>query len=670
MVRKIRKIVLLYLAASALYAALAVILRNVPNIVIDESLYTNITRGLLAGQLTYRGQPVLYPYLLYPLALVPVYRLQALLGGDIYVWVKVFGALLICSSVFPVYLLAKDVTGEEKKAFLASALTALIPDMLMCSLEMSESLIWPLALWMMYFAWRLIRLNSVRCGVLTGLFAGLLFAAKPGAVAMGAAFHTALLILRIRKKAPLRAVLAGIGTMLGVILLVYAVYMFVFGRDFSLAGLYAKQTSDWDASHLIPVALGLIGLPLAFIMSGAGFFVLLPYLRRDRSDENRSALLFCATAGLITAMAGTAVFVVPYQWNGTVGDISLHTRYLSMYLPVWFILTLDSLSGKNLPVRSASLAAIPLLALGLKLALAPAQGSVVDTVTLGSFIHSVSLDGTVTGVIFTAALSGFMLYAGYKAKSCASSKSRSPLGKILVIGLAVSLLFNSVCAAVGLRYKAGEDIIADARQLDGWIRELPEEPLGITQRRYSDVLTYYQESRLTRPMQQITMDQAVSSMNETNGIYRPLVPVDQSPNTGNGLTPDTSYIVLGQTVGSQLELSDVAASRMTDHGIYTLVTVPEGDRWVDSMLYGIDENVLFADTESILLLFDPPAENAVLRLNVTAPSADTEMTFTQGGQTETVKVAGTRTVEIPLTSLTVYIATDKPVQIDGYRTKE
>ena len=92
-----------YLAISAVYILLAFLLRRAPIVIIDEGLYTNIARSLAwEGKIAFRGQPVPYPYILYPLLLVPVYRLQALLGGDLYRWVQVFNVLVICTSVFPV----------------------------------------------------------------------------------------------------------------------------------------------------------------------------------------------------------------------------------------------------------------------------------------------------------------------------------------------------------------------------------------------------------------------------------------------------------------------------------------------------------------------------------------------------------------------------------------
>lgn len=80
-----RKLWLLFLLAAAVRAFLAVITRDGPVVVIDEGLYTNIARSLaFEGKVLFRGQPVNYPYLVYPLLLTPLYRLNALLGGPVY----------------------------------------------------------------------------------------------------------------------------------------------------------------------------------------------------------------------------------------------------------------------------------------------------------------------------------------------------------------------------------------------------------------------------------------------------------------------------------------------------------------------------------------------------------------------------------------------------------
>ena len=102
----------IYVLSFAVRLVCALLFRKNPLVVIDENLYTNLARFLSDGfTVSYRGQPIDYPSLLYPLLLCPVYLLERLLGGDIFRWIQVFNCLLMASSVFPAYLFAKDFSG-------------------------------------------------------------------------------------------------------------------------------------------------------------------------------------------------------------------------------------------------------------------------------------------------------------------------------------------------------------------------------------------------------------------------------------------------------------------------------------------------------------------------------------------------------------------------------
>ena len=96
-------IIILFFGTFIVHTVLNILVNESPKVIIDEALYTNIARSLAYdGTLAFRGQPVNYPYLLYPFLLVPVYWLNRLIGGDIYRMIQVYNTLLISSSVFPV----------------------------------------------------------------------------------------------------------------------------------------------------------------------------------------------------------------------------------------------------------------------------------------------------------------------------------------------------------------------------------------------------------------------------------------------------------------------------------------------------------------------------------------------------------------------------------------
>ena len=112
---------------------LSLFFRHIPTIMVDESLYISIAKSLAAGKgITYRLQPVPYPYIFYPILLAPLYWFP--LPFDLYRVIQFYDAVLICSSVFPAYLFSKDFTVNTKKALLSSVFTILMPYMMMSSL--------------------------------------------------------------------------------------------------------------------------------------------------------------------------------------------------------------------------------------------------------------------------------------------------------------------------------------------------------------------------------------------------------------------------------------------------------------------------------------------------------------------------------------------------------
>ena len=679
--RWLARITGLYLGASAIYILLGFCLREGPIVIIDEGLFTNIARSLAwEGKIAFRGQPVMYPYILYPLTLVPIYRLQALLGGDLYRWVQVFNVLLICSSVYPVFLFARDFSGDRRLALLAAGVTALIPDMMMGLFEMSEALIWPLALWSILFFWRMFSLPEKKTwAVLAGLFAGLLYSAKPGAVAMaGGILAVGLIVaLRSRERILLRRVLTAAAVLLGMIVLVYVLYAGVFGYSFSLLGLYNKQTSDWAPSHAALAAGASLMQILMFVFACGGVFAVLPYFRLGKYTDAQKEMLLAATLGLIAVEIGTAVFVVPYAWDGTMSDIQLHLRYSAMYIPVWFVFC-TPLWPDGAPVPAGkkeqprkdtglliALAAVALFSIvpGLRIGFPKGGSSTINALSLSAFVTTNRLNGRVSGLILT------VLFVLFLAFVCMTISSPAKRRMDFFTGVfAVLLLFNWICACVNICVPLNPAVAADARELNELLVNTPGEKLGVCPRNYDDVYIYWQEARLSRPMQQVTIDQAYIETAKANGVYRPYVPLDQAPNQGNGSTPEADYLVLCQSIAAHLELSDFVTATDTTNGIYTLVKLAPGQRWVDTMLYGMSEDVLRQGVVGELLCFDGRTGEWSLELQVEGAQG-TKLTVGSdiGSQTDILS-GGKETIRVPVSGNMIRISSDKDIYLYSYTT--
>ncbi len=664
----IRWVPLLAVASFVVHVVLNVLLISNPTVVIDEGLYTNIARSLAwEGELAFRAQPINYPFLLYPLLLVPVYWLNFWLGGDIYRYVQVFSTLLVTSSVIPAFLFARDFSKDEKKAFLAAALVALMPDMVMGGYEMTECVLWPLALWLLFFGYRFFVGNRYTDGLMTALMAALMFFAKPGAIVMGAVLLLGCLLLSIRnRERSIKPVLASLLVLLALIGAIYGLYLALLHQPSSLIGLYAKQTSEWQPRDILVAMEATLLLAFLFVFACGGVFGILPLaFLKHYSGEQRS-FIKAAAAGVVAVIIGVAVFVVPYKWDGSLGKLPLHMRYCSMFIPAFYVFSMAidvPYSGMDRGRLKGAMIGFVALSLfpGVRTGFVYGKSGSVDSFALSAFTTTRRLNGAVMGWLVTIALIIFVLYVLLNLRVGWSAKMQ----RRSTVCFALFLLLNAVCAQINANVYIDPTISIDAQEVNERIGH--QESLGVTQRYYDDIYSYWLDGHLNGPMQQVTIDQMFIEMEATNGVYAPFVPVEQAPNVNNHATPDTNLLVLGMTIAEHLELSDAVQSTKTSNGHFTVVELSTGDRWVDSMLYGLDDNTLYAEKEGYLHIFDTNRnQNGTLFLQITAYGAGTLRV--QDQQIELSKEQKTYWIQVPFASVITVGAEGGNVMILSYST--
>ena len=669
-------LIFLYLGAVIFRAIMAVLLRDGPIVVIDEGLYTNIARSIaFDGQIAFRRQPVLYPYIFYSLLLVPVYRLQALCGGDIYHWVQVFNAMLICTSIFPAWFLAVEYTGDLKKGRTVALLTALMPDMIICAFEMNESVLWPLGLCTLLFAWRVLSRKEIRWGVLTGLFAGLMYYTKPGAVVMGIALLLMLLLLRLKDADIRKSVFAGLGAAVLMVAFIYFVYCVIFGNDFTLIGLYKKQTSDWEPSHAI---IAVEGFVMMVIMTGiglAGVFMVLPYLRLKAYSDNQHKFILATTVGMLLLIGGTAFFVTPYQWSGDYLDIPFFLRYSAMYTPAWIVFTLadgQPLAGKDKkkPALGKSFGVVMFLFMvlaviaGLFVALRGHKTSSESLLAVSPFVENGPLRTRVPAIIFIVLTAACCLIPVRQFRFAFDERMK----KVCIGCLTVTLLFTNITGYKANSIKITSGVEEDSLVLNRVIGD--ETVLGVVQKYYDNIYSYWEDARLTYPMHQVTCEQMLVSMEETGGVYQPFVPYDQAPIVGSRLTPETDKLVLGQTIGARMEISDQVSAARTPNGVYTIVYLKDGVRWLDTGIYGTDVNGLEAGATADIIVYGGREGVMPVTLKIKASRPGTEVTVSQGSHVETFTLTSeTETISADFQAGTVRISANAQIDILDYSTR-
>lgn len=117
----------------------------------DELIYINLARSLLGGETLVRSVPVFFMQVLYPLIISPLSFIKDPLIS--YEAIKLINCIIMSSVIFPSYLLAKKVIGDERQAILVGLLSVLMPEMFLTVLVLSECLFYPLVIWMLYFIW-------------------------------------------------------------------------------------------------------------------------------------------------------------------------------------------------------------------------------------------------------------------------------------------------------------------------------------------------------------------------------------------------------------------------------------------------------------------------------------------------------------------------------------
>ena len=121
-------LILTYVGFVLIRFLLAAATHPYPTMVIDELLYYHIARSIAnGGGILYLGQPADYTSIFYSLVLSPVYALFPR-GTNYMQLMQLWNILLMNLSLFPVYALAKAVTGNQKTAYAVGLVSLLLPD--------------------------------------------------------------------------------------------------------------------------------------------------------------------------------------------------------------------------------------------------------------------------------------------------------------------------------------------------------------------------------------------------------------------------------------------------------------------------------------------------------------------------------------------------------------
>jgi glycosyltransferase involved in cell wall biosynthesis len=348
----------LYAVAVAVTLALALRVKS-PWIMVDELVYSDTARSVADGAgFTVRGHAAGYGYL-YPLLLSIPYAVADRMT-DVYALARVLNALLMCSVVLPVYLIARRVV-RIPAALAAAALAVLLPATVYVASLMTENVFYPLFAWFALALVAALDRPTLRRQVVVLVLCVLLFLTRAQALVLFAAVLTAPLALAwIERGRPrsLRAWRPLYGLVVLVALAVVA-YEAARGRSvFSVLGGYSVAGSTsyhfWPALKWIVLHLSTLALTAWVVPFAAAVVVLASARHLDRQLRVLAAAIVSLGAWLVLEVG---VFASRYSFRLEERNLFYLTPLLVIALLAWIE------RGQPRPPRAAVIG--PLVAVAL-----------------------------------------------------------------------------------------------------------------------------------------------------------------------------------------------------------------------------------------------------------------------------------------------------------------
>jgi hypothetical protein len=257
-------------ASAALRALLATQL-VAPFIMVDELIWSELARGIAdAGEPLLRDQPNPGYSVVYPLLISPAYLLFDSLPAA-YAAVKTMNAVLMSLAAVPAFFVARRVLGRSY-ALLAAVLTVAVPSLAYTGTVMTENAFYPLFLVVILVLLVTLERPTPLWVVLLLVLAGLAYATRVQAVALGPAILLAPLLLAVFERRGLRETVSRFRWLYGIVLGAAVVALVVQAVGGGLLGAYEPVSEGgYDAGkalrylwwHLAELSLYVLVIPLA-----------------------------------------------------------------------------------------------------------------------------------------------------------------------------------------------------------------------------------------------------------------------------------------------------------------------------------------------------------------------------------------------------------------------
>jgi hypothetical protein len=640
--------------------AIALGTSETPSIMPDESLYFQLSDSLAEkGQVLFRGQPINYSYITYPILLVPLHWLPS--GINIFRAIQFFNSMAMSAAVFPAYYLGKQITQSRSKAFLVAAAALIVPDMVMINHIMSDALTYPLILLTLLYIGKMLE-NSIKISyaICTGALCFLLYTVKPGYIAIGAVVILALFIISFcerNKSKSYQALIVGV-TMLALFFAFRFFLSEILKVDFSLKSLYASQTAAFSLDNMKKLLSGLlvyiIYIPIAFLL----FPVIIPISNFPLFRKQNKYSLIITLASLVFIVIGTVYIIYINEFTGDPYATRIHLRYIAAFFPALlaYCLAPEMEQAKfNITAATGTAGVLAGFFLIRNFDIFSCRSYPVDAILLSYYTtDSKYFNGKLIVPLFCLVF--FTAMALYIHRNGFTRRAESAL----VITMSVVFIINTAFGYNLNEHSMDARYTADAEE--AWEMVEGYNVLMVTGDRtlfWQPAIAIDIASRGAVPI--IELDDAVSNLKVGSGMSA-FVPKNYWMAVSSNEIAAPEKIILTPDFFNIGVLKKSATVEYTKNGLYAIVTPTENDSWLHSTLSGLNQN--WVDTGSRFTLYDSAllsGGTVILQIYAKAGEGTSTLTYKYNGSSYSCELTDTMnwysvgiTVADPTVPLTVY----------------
>ena len=554
----------------------------------DEALYVNLARGIAtSGETLFRGQPVFYQYLLYPLVIAPLYALPQ--SVDMHRAIQVVNAILMNLAIFPVWLFTKRVAKKSSAAWVVAVMAIMIPEMALTEVAMVENISYPLTQFVLLFAYLSFeKERSLIYPILTGVGSFLLYFTKGNLAVIGISISIFFLIDAISKRNFILWRRFAVETVLFIVFCVIGAIVANMFQSGQTAGLADNVYGKLIDAPLKAVTTGTIPRGINGLILYAFFFpvacLILPVafpLAHRKSLQPSNRKLFDITLSSIAAlilMISFSIYLVEY--TGSPFYSRIHIRYLAAVILALLALSFaPELDGKRLNTFLFGMFAFFVVGFSLfgNGAISGGGAHPVDGLTLSLLVESSPSNGAEKILTLIFAVCCVIMGAAIHKKGW-NARIKAAFSAMLILwwGLA------NVSGYAHMRHNMDPLWKKDAMEIAAWAKD--RDVLFVTR----DEAYFWNPA--TAFDVQMRKDVSFAKMGDVfdktlpGGVYQPFVPPKYGYETPGRTLANPRYIIMDiNTANSVLPVTPANEEPFyTANRLYMGIRIDEGRPWIHS----------------------------------------------------------------------------------------